>query len=220
MLGVTGLPHRSDCSRLHLIEGKDQYLISQPIVVSRAQSLRHWFGSHTGKISLQPEHNVQNAQGDTATPGATEATSQRGPSLCQSHVGLTVYELLMSIKGFRFFREWIDQDQELVQILNSTLHTFTVFAPTNRAFESWPEGETLTSDNIKYHLSPHVYSLKSLLATYTIDTVLNSTGICDHGCPARLRVGSGPSGPDINFEPLVITNIVGPFQYLTRTSSF
>ena len=89
----------------------------------------------------------------------------------------TVYELISESKYTTKLAATINDDDFLVDLLNSTSANFTVFAPIDKAFEKIPEhGEKPSKDIIRkvlsYHISPDFYPAGRVLVTKTVPTSL------------------------------------------------
>lgn len=126
----------------------------------------------------------------------------------------TVYELIASSKYTTKLAKLINEYPDLVELLNGTAANYTVFAPTDKAFEKIPKGHKKPSKELikkvlAYHVSPEFYPAGKILITHTIPTALSE----DHlgGEPQRLRVGFGVfKGLNINFySKIVAINIFG-----------
>lgn len=125
----------------------------------------------------------------------------------------TIYQLISSSKYTTKLTELIDEYPDLVQVLNQTTANYTLFAPTDKAFEKIPKGHKKPSKELikkvlSYHLSPDFYPVGKLLASYTIPTALGEEAL--GGEAQRLRVAFALfKGLTINFYSKVIAaNIV------------
>jgi len=101
-----------------------------------------------------------------------------------------------------------------VEILNGTAANYTLFAPTDKAFEKIPKGHKKPSKELikkvlAYHLSPEFYPAGRVLVSHTIPTSLGEDQL--GGEPQRLRVGLGLfKGLSINFySKIIAVNIFG-----------
>jgi len=125
---------------------------------------------------------------------------------------LTIYQLISNSKYTTKLAKLIDEDEELVKILNGTKANYTVFAPTDVAFEKIPDhGKKPSKEFIKevllYHISPHLYPAARVLHSYTIPTLYTPKRL---GNPQRLTVRVTLKGPAINFySRLVAVDIFG-----------
>jgi uncharacterized surface protein with fasciclin (FAS1) repeats len=104
----------------------------------------------------------------------------------------------------------IDEDEDLVKILNSTKANYTLFTPTDSAFEKIPEhghkpSKEFIKDLLLYHISDDFYPAGRLLHSYTIPTLYEPSSL---GHKQRLTVRVTLRGPAINFySRLLATNI-------------
>jgi uncharacterized surface protein with fasciclin (FAS1) repeats len=128
---------------------------------------------------------------------------------------LTVYQLISKSKYTTKLAKLIDKFPDLVEVLNGTAANYTVFAPTDKAFEKIPhhggkDGKGPSDELIKkvlaYHVSPDFYPAGRVLLSHTIPTALGEDAL---GGAQRLRVGLGLKGLAINFYSRVVAaNIV------------
>jgi hypothetical protein len=125
---------------------------------------------------------------------------------------LTIYQLISKSKYTTKLAKLIDEDKELVELLNGTAHNYTIFAPTDRAFEKIPKhapkpSKELIKAVLLYHISPCFYPARRLLTSHTIPTLHNSTALGK--LPQRLNVRVGLRGLLLNFySKVVAANIV------------
>lgn len=124
----------------------------------------------------------------------------------------TVYELIASSKYTTKLAKLINEYPDLVKALNGTAANFTVFAPTDKAFEKIPEHHKPSKEIIEkilsYHVSTDFYPAGRVLVSHTIPTLLKEEAL--GGESQRLRVGLGLKGLAINFySRIVAVNIVG-----------
>ena len=131
----------------------------------------------------------------------------------------TIYQLISSSKYTTKLAKLIDEYPDLVETLNGTAANYTLFAPTDKAFEKIHKGHKKPSKELikkvlAYHVSPHFYPAGRILSTHTIPTALGEDSL--GGEPQRLRVGLGLfKGLNINFySKVVAANIVRPSLYL------
>ncbi|KAK2626586.1 hypothetical protein QTJ16_003761 [Diplocarpon rosae] len=119
----------------------------------------------------------------------------------------TVYELIASSKYTTTLARLINEYPDLVEALNGTAANYTVFAPTDKAFEKIPNHHKPSKEIIKkilsYHVSPDFYPAGRVLVTHTIPTLLGEDSL--GGNPQRLRVGFAlTKGLNINFYSRII----------------
>ena len=126
----------------------------------------------------------------------------------------TVYELIAESKYTTKLAGLINEYDDLVELLNGTTANFTVFAPTDKAFEKIPEHAPKPSKEflktvLTYHVSADFYPAGRILAASTIPTLY----IEDHlgkGQAQRLATNIGLRGLTVNFYSRVVAvNIVG-----------
>ncbi|KZM18783.1 hypothetical protein ST47_g10155 [Ascochyta rabiei] len=124
----------------------------------------------------------------------------------------TVYELINESKYTTKLAKLINKYDDLVETLNSTKANYTIFAPTDEAFEKirdhgkHPSKEVL-KDILLYHVSPDFYPAGRVLHSYTIPTLFEPEKL---GHKQRLTVRVTLKGPTINFySKLVAVNIFG-----------
>ncbi|KAI9813544.1 MAG: hypothetical protein M1832_006275 [Thelocarpon impressellum] len=125
----------------------------------------------------------------------------------------TVWELIAESKYTTKFAKVISEETDLVKVLNSTEANYTVFAPTDEAFEHLPKhGKMPSKEQIKktlmYHVSPDFYPAGRVLASHTIPTLLKEATLGDE--QQRLRVGLSLKGLTVNFfSRIIAVNIFG-----------
>ncbi|MCJ1259286.1 hypothetical protein MMC24_007122 [Lignoscripta atroalba] len=126
---------------------------------------------------------------------------------------MTVYQLIASSKYTTKLAKLINDYDDLVQLLNGTAANYTVFAPTDRAFEKLPDHGPMPSkeelkDILTYHVSSDFYPAGRVLVTHTIPTLLKGEEI--GGEPQRLSTNIGLRGLTVNFYSRIIAiNIFG-----------
>jgi uncharacterized surface protein with fasciclin (FAS1) repeats len=126
----------------------------------------------------------------------------------------TIYELISSSKYTTKLAELINEYPDLVETLNGTAANYTLFAPTDKAFEKIPKGHKKPSKELikkvlAYHVSPDFYPAGRILVTHTIPTALGEDKL--GGEPQRLRLGLSPfKGLNVNFySKIIAVNIFG-----------
>nr|POE66150.1 stabilin-2 [Quercus suber] len=96
-----------------------------------------------------------------------------------------------------------------------TSANFTVFAPTDAAFEKVPEHAPKPSKEqlkaiLSYHVVPGVYSARRVLGTHTVPTLLKSDSLGSDPLPQRLAFKISLRGLTVNFySRIVAVNIFG-----------
>ncbi|KAJ8610656.1 hypothetical protein MRB53_038435 [Persea americana] len=127
----------------------------------------------------------------------------------------TVYELIAGSKYTTKLAKLISEFPDLVEALNGTAANFTVFAPTDKAFEKIPKHHPKPSKEqlkalLSYHVSPDFYPAGRILVTRTIPSLLKSAELADPALPQRLTTNIGLRGLTINFySKVVAANIFG-----------
>lgn len=125
----------------------------------------------------------------------------------------TIYELISSSKHTTKLAKLIDEYPDLVKALNGTAANYTLFAPTDKAFERIPHhGDHKPSKEViekvlSYHISKEFYPLGRILIGHTIPTTLELDSL---GGAQRLRVGLSLRGFNVNFySKILLGNIFG-----------
>ena len=119
----------------------------------------------------------------------------------------TVYQLIAKSKYTTKLAALINEYEDLVKTLNSTVANFTVFAPVDHAFEKIPEDAPKPSKEelekvLLYHVSSDFYPAGRVLVTHTIPTLLGGEGI--GGEAQRLSTNIGLKGLTVNFYSRII----------------
>lgn len=119
----------------------------------------------------------------------------------------TVYQLISKSKYTTKLAALINEYEDLVKTLNSTVANFTVFAPVDHAFEKVPEHAPKPSKEelekiLLYHISSDFYPAGRVLVTHTIPTLLGGEGI--GGEAQRLSTNIGLKGLTVNFYSRII----------------
>lgn len=124
-----------------------------------------------------------------------------------------MYELINESKYTTKLAKLINEYDDLVKVLNGTEANYTVFAPTDEAFEKIPEhgkkpSKEVLKDILLYHVSDDFYPAGRVLHSYTIPTLYEPSKNLGH--KQRLTVRVTLKGPAINFySKLVAVNIFG-----------
>ncbi|KAK8166385.1 FAS1 domain-containing protein [Phyllosticta citrichinensis] len=120
----------------------------------------------------------------------------------------TIYELIAESKYTTKLAKLINDEPDLVQLLNGTTANFTVFAPTDKAFDKIPKGHEPSKEFIKklltYHVSGEFYPAGRVLKTYTIPTLYNEPELGEEPQPQRLSLNVGFKGLTVNFYSRII----------------
>jgi len=120
---------------------------------------------------------------------------------------MTVYQLIAESKYTTKLANLINDFPDLVEALNGTAANYTVFAPTDHAFEKIPEhGPKPSKEELKkileYHVSSDFYPAGRVLVTHTIPTLLEGEDIGFE--PQRLSTNIGLKGLTVNFYSRIV----------------
>ena len=124
----------------------------------------------------------------------------------------TIYQLIANSKYTTELAKLLDDYPDLVEKLNGTEANYTVFAPTNYAFEKIPEHAPKPSKEqlekiLTYHISSDFYPAGRVLVSKTIPTLLDSPNLPG---PQRLFTNIGLRGLTVDFYSRIIAiNIFG-----------
>lgn len=126
---------------------------------------------------------------------------------------MTVYELIAKSKYTTKLAALINEYEDLVELLNGTAANYTIFAPTDKAFEKIPSHAPKPSKEqlkrvLLYHVSPEFFPAGRVLVTKTIPTALDveTLGIG----PQRLSINLSLKLLTVNFySRIVAINIFG-----------
>lgn len=124
-----------------------------------------------------------------------------------------MYELISESKYTTKLAKLIDEYDDLVKLLNGTKANYTVFAPTDEAFEKIPHhgkkpSKEVLKDILLYHVSDDFYPAGRVLHSYTIPTLYTPKKNLGHA--QRLTVRVTLKGPALNFySKLIAVNIFG-----------
>lgn len=125
----------------------------------------------------------------------------------------TVYELISKSKYTTKLAAAIDEFPDLVKLLNGTKANYTLFAPTDRAFEKIPKHapkppKEFLEKLLTYHVSPEFYPAGRIFVSRTIPTALEAEAIGK--VPQRISTQVGFRGLSLNFYSRVVAiNIFG-----------
>ena len=125
----------------------------------------------------------------------------------------TVYQLISESKYTTKLASLINEYDDLVELLNGTTANFTVFAPTDKAFEKIPaHGHKPSKEFLKkvltYHVSADFYPAGRILVSHTIPTLYLEDKLGE-GEAQRLSTNIGLRGLTVNFYSRVVAaNIV------------
>jgi len=116
----------------------------------------------------------------------------------------TVYQLIAGSKYTTKLAKLISQYDDLVEALNSTKANYTVFAPSDKAFEKIPEHAPKPSKEqlkaiLSYHVVPDFYPAGRVLASHTAPTLLKGEHLSSEPEPQRITFKLGLRGLTVNF---------------------
>lgn len=124
------------------------------------------------------------------------------------HPDLTIYQLISKSEHTTNFTKLVNEYDDIVELLNSTKANYTLFVPTNSAFEGLPDHgdkkppKEFIEKVLKYHIGLGLHTGKDILTTQTIATALDEELLGDE--PQRLRTSVGLGGIKLNFYSKVI----------------
>jgi len=127
----------------------------------------------------------------------------------------TVYQLIAASNYTKTLAKLVSDYPDLVEALNSTKANYTVFAPTDSAFEKIPDHAPKPSKEqlhaiLSYHVLPEIYTAKDVLYTHTAPTLLNGTHLSSKPEPQRVAFKFTLRGLTVNFYSRIIAvNIMG-----------
>ena len=142
-----------------------------------------------------------------------------------SHHGCnkTIYQLISESKYTTKLAKLIDEYDDIVDVLNGTAANYTVFAPTDKAFEKIPKdghhkpSKEFLKDVLLYHVSPEFHPAPEILAARTIPALYREVELGLEAPPQRLSVQLSLKGVTVNYYVRVIApNIVCKFTKYTR----
>jgi len=118
-----------------------------------------------------------------------------------------VYELISKSKYTTKLAAAIDEFPDLVEVLNGTKANYTLFAPTDRAFEKIPKHapkppKEFLEKLLTYHVSTEFYPAGRILASRTIPTALEAEAIGK--VPQRISSQVSLRGLTLNFYSRVV----------------
>ncbi|KAE8151962.1 FAS1 domain-containing protein [Aspergillus avenaceus] len=126
----------------------------------------------------------------------------------------TIYELISESKYTTVLAKIVNEDDDLVNLLNSTKSNHTFFAPTDAAFEKIPHHPhqkppaEIIRAVAKYHLVPGLWDATHVFHSHTLPTELEDPAL--NSLPQRLAIRVGWKGLTVNFySRIVATDIKG-----------
>ena len=119
----------------------------------------------------------------------------------------TIWEMISKSKYTTKLAAALSEFPDLVSTLNGTKANYTIFAPTDRAFEKIPEHapkppKEFLEKLLSYHVSPEFYPAGRVLVTRTIPTALEAKFIGK--VPQRLSTQVGLRGLTVNFYSRIV----------------
>jgi uncharacterized surface protein with fasciclin (FAS1) repeats len=169
--------------------------------------------SNFGGGDEHPPHHPPHAGPPHHEPPPHHGPPHHGRPHDGDHVpNRTVYELINESKYTTKLAKLINKYDDLVETLNSTKANYTIFAPTDEAFEKIPDhgkhpSKEVLKDILLYHVSPDFWPAGRVLHSYTIPTLFEPEKL---GHKQHLTVRVTLRGPTINFySKLVAVNIFG-----------
>ncbi|KAM0330816.1 hypothetical protein ACHAQA_003771 [Verticillium albo-atrum] len=150
----------------------------------------HYAGNKVDSIASTLEHAFEEEAG-TLVGGPGDTTNR------------TIYELISTREYATRFFQLVNEHDSIVQLLNSTEANYTLFVPTDEAFEHIPDhhnkkpSKEFIESLLKYHVGLGVYDAGRILTTHTIPTALDEPWLGDR--PQRLRTRVGLTGVNVNF---------------------
>lgn len=131
---------------------------------------------------------------------------------------MTVYELIAKSKHTTKLAKLIHEYDDLVDLLNGTSANFTVFAPTDKAFEKIPKKAPKPSKEflkklLTYHVSSEFYPAARVFKADTIPTSFKEPALGEN---QRIAVKLGLKGLVLNFYAGVAAPNIVRIRQLTR----
>lgn len=162
---------------------------AESAVHSTANDMQSWFNDEVADTFVDHHHNH--------TPNKT------------------VYELIAASNYTKTLAKLISEYPDLVSALNSTEANYTLFAPTDKAFEKIPDHAPKPSKEqlkaiLSYHVLPDVYTAGRVLYTYTAPTLLKSEHLSSKPEPQRVNFKFTLRGLTVNaYSRIIAVNILG-----------
>lgn len=140
------------------------------------------------------------------------------------HFNQTVYEMISKSKYTTKLAAAIDEFPDLVELLNGTKANYTLFAPTDRAFEKIPKHapkppKEFLKKLLTYHVSPEFYPAGRILVSRTVPSALEAEFIGK--VPQRISTQISLRGLTLNFYArIVAVDIFGTNGVIHGLDSF
>ncbi|KAK4550827.1 hypothetical protein LTR36_000407 [Oleoguttula mirabilis] len=170
---------------------------------------------HDGDGHHGPPHDGDGHHGPPHDGDGHHGPPHHGPHHPHVKSNHTVYQLISESKYTTKLAKLINKYDDLVETLNSTEANYTVFAPTDKAFEKIPEHAPEPSKEVLkaillYHVVDGFYPAGRVLATHTAPTLLKGEHLASEPKPQRVAFKIGLNGLTVNFYArIVAVNIFG-----------
>ncbi|CAF9911340.1 hypothetical protein IMSHALPRED_010000 [Imshaugia aleurites] len=172
-----------------------------------AYHVSSWLDSAADRVQEVGEDVVPFSEDDEEHHGGKDGKGRKGHHGHCKKPNLTVYELISKSKYTTKLAALINEYEDIVELLNGTATNYTVFAPTDKAFEKIPKHAPKPSKEelkkiLLYHVSEDFYPAGKVLVTHTVPTLLSvdTLGIG----PQRLATEIGLKGLTVNFYSRII----------------
>lgn len=121
----------------------------------------------------------------------------------------TVYQLISESKYTTKLAKLISEYDDLVEALNGTSANYTIFAPTDTAFEKVPDHAPKPSKEqlkaiLQYHVVDGFYPAKRVLVTHTAPTLLQGEHLASEPKPQRVAFKISLRGLTVNFYSRIV----------------
>ncbi|EMC94522.1 hypothetical protein BAUCODRAFT_35741 [Baudoinia panamericana UAMH 10762] len=122
---------------------------------------------------------------------------------------MTVYQLINESKYTTKLAKLINKFPEIAKGLNSTEHNYTIFAPSDKAFEKIPEhapepDEEKLKQILSYHVVDGFYPAGRVLKTHTAPTYLKVDSLASEQKPQRVAFKITLRGLTVNFYSRIV----------------
>jgi len=169
---------------------------------TEAEEYTEFFEDHDG-----PKHPPHDGDGHHGPPH--HGPPHKGPHHPHVKSNQTVYQLISESKYTTKLAKLINKYDDLVETLNSTKANYTVFAPTDKAFEKVPEHAPEPSKEVLkaillYHVVDGFYPAGRVLATHTAPTLLKGEHLASEPKPQRVAFKIGLNGLTVNFYARIV----------------
>ncbi|CAG8190766.1 unnamed protein product [Penicillium nalgiovense] len=148
------------------------------------------------------------AMTDHADTDTIRSTGQSMPVQARSATDKTTWELIRGNEHTSRLAELIANDNDLIDILNSTTANHTFFALTNQALEGRPRGRNgpspkFMSSLLRYHILPGRLSIQHIAGHGTLPTKLTERAL-ESNLPQRIVVRDHHNGVMLNWRSRVV----------------